>query len=61
MEKMDLIVWKGRKGMVREEGEVGNPGQGVYLKDSQFVFDKFLLLNKQALSVKLWDYPKVVL
>lgn len=38
-----------------------SPGQGVSLKDSQFVFGKFLLLNKQGLSVSFWDYPKVEL
>lgn len=38
-----------------------SPGQGVGLKDSQFVFGKFLLLNKQGLSVSFWDYPKVEL
>lgn len=41
-----------------EKGEAGSLGKGVHLKDSQFVFDKFLLLNKQALSVKLRDYLK---
>lgn len=48
---MDLTAWKGQ----RRGGEVGNPGQGVCLKDSQFVFDKFLLLSKQGLSVKCED------
>lgn len=60
-EKMAVaVMWKGtQKGRREQKCEASSLGKGVRLKDSQFVFDKFLLLNKQVLSVKLRDYLRL--